>query len=126
MNFIKIDFDNKAVLIFDAPENATHSNFQIDDLDMIQYNLCRKNKILEFEKIEKPLGLRHLVNVGAMATADESLVADLFIPVKNGNFYDYEYNGVFYPNAKSAFEDMIAERCTFKNPYVLVLYNFKS
>lgn len=120
MNMVEINLDSKIVLVFDAPENATHSKFSKEDNSL--YNICRKNKVLESTKLSFGDNIENVVDVGAVNLADESIIADLFVPIKRGNFYDYQYNGVFYPNAKSAFQDMISERCTFKNPYAIILY----
>jgi hypothetical protein len=119
------------VLVVDAPVNATHSEIAIHD--GAHYNICRKNKTMDIhcfdqsksdgELYEKYNSI--LVNVGCLNTAEEGLVADLFNPVKRGNFYDYEHNGVFYPSAVSALKDIIGQTCNYINPYVLIIKPFK-
>jgi hypothetical protein len=130
MNAQEFLLNDHKVLVVDAPVNATHADVSIHD--GAHYNIRRKNKSLEIhcfdqsksdaELIEKYTGV--LVNVGCLNTAEEGLVADLFNPVKRGNFYDYEYNGVFYPSAVSALKDIISQSVNYVNPYVLILKPF--
>jgi hypothetical protein len=127
MKVHQLTLNEKQVLVFDAPNNATHGFPAI--ADGARYNIYRKGKVLDcdvFDKTQDDAGLiekynNKFVNVGQLGIADEGLVADLFIPVKNGNFYDYEYNGIFYPNAISTLRDIIEVECGFTNPFILIL-----
>lgn len=131
MNTHELILNENKVLIIDAPEKATHGKIGIHD--GAHYYVCRKNKMLEihcFDQSKSDLELMEkykgqLVNVGALKTAEEGLVADLFNTVKHGNFYDYEHNGVFYPSAVSALKDIIDQEIEYSNPYVLILKPFK-
>lgn len=127
MNVYNLTLNEKLVMVFDAPENATHGIPAI--ADGARYNIYRKGKILDcfvFDKSLDDIALveryrNQIVNVGALKIADESIVADLFTPVKRGNFYDYEHNGIFYPNAVSVLKDIISYECNFLNPFVLII-----
>jgi hypothetical protein len=127
MKVAKLELNDKTVYVLDAPENSTHGKVEFNL--GVNYVVCRKNKPQHrfiFDKhvpndliVDKYEG--KLVNVGMLKVADESLVADLFVPMKNGNFYDYEHNGVFYPKALGALRDIIDVQFGFKNPFVLIV-----
>lgn len=127
MNVKHISLNGKSVLVFDAPINATHGRFTIKS--GARYDIYRKNKVQETHVIDSSnldpelevKYISNIVNIGMLKVADESLVADLFTPVKRGNFYDYEHNGIFYPTAISALRDIIDQDCKFENPFVLVI-----
>lgn len=128
--FMKVEsliFNDNIVYVLDAPVNATHG--RIEYHFGVNYNVCRKNKVMHgfiFDKgiPDEVLESKYkgkLVNVGMLSIANESVVADLFVPKKNGNFYDYEYNGIFYPNALGLLKDVIEQNMGFKNPFVLIV-----
>ena len=125
-----LEINEYKVLIVDAPTNATHSSVAIHD--GANYIIERKSKMLglvcfDESQSDGELVLKYrsrLVNVGCLKIADEPLVADLFTPVKHGNFYDYEFNGVFYPTSISALKDIIDQQFAFENPYVLIIKPF--
>lgn len=121
MNVKRFNLNGKDVLVFDAPANATHGKYELGN--GTSYKICRKNKVLEThlvdEKVDDYIG--KLINVGQLSIADESLVADLFNPVRRGNFFDYEHNGVFYPSANDAFRDIVSQETNFSNPFVLLI-----
>lgn len=127
MNVQQLNLNGKKVLIFDAPVNATHGRPLLKDGQ--HYLVCRKNKVLDQYLVDKSsddetLYLKYnekLINVGQLNIAEEGKIADLFNVIKNGNFYDYEYNGVFYPSAVSALLDIVDQEFSFQNPYVLVI-----
>jgi hypothetical protein len=128
MNKIELRLNEHKVLIFDAPENATHSEIEFDG--SANYHILRKNNIIgscsfDEENDEQILIDRYsenLINVGALNYAQESLVADLFKLVKNGHFYDYIYNGKSYISAISALRNILKEcEIDFHNPYILII-----
>jgi hypothetical protein len=121
MNVKRFNLNGKDVLVFDAPANATHGKYKTGA--NTSYEICRKNKVLDTHAISEN-GFDYigkLINVGQLSIADESIVADLFNPVKNGNFFDYEHNGVFYPSANAAFRDIVSQETNFMNPFVLII-----
>lgn len=115
------------VLVVDAPENATHADHGF--YDGANYLVYRKGKLLELHCFDQSKDDSELIkqyegkllNVGSLKIAEEGVVANLFNPVKNGNFYDYEYNGVFYPSAVSALQDVVDQEMGYSNPYVLII-----
>lgn len=119
--------NNNRVLVVNAPIETTHTVTGFHDgAHLILY---KKSKMLElhcFDQAESDGKLvedyrDRLVNLGSIKTAPIGLADDLFNVTKNGNFYDYEYNGVFYPSALSALEDVISIETGFSNPYVLII-----
>ena len=118
MNVKRFNLNGRDVLVFDAPANATHGKYE-----GTSYKICRKNKVLDTylvdEKVNEYIG--KLINIGQLSIADESIVADLFTPVKRGNFFDYEHNGIFYPSANGAFRDIVSQETNFMNPFVLLI-----
>jgi len=121
MNVKCFNLNGKDVLVFDAPANATHGKYKIGNGTI--YEIRRKNKVLDTHIVDQSgiMDERRLINVGQLSIADESLVADLFNPVKRGNFFDYEYNGVFYLSANDAFRDIVSQQTNFLNPFVLLI-----
>lgn len=124
------DYDVVAVEV-DEFERATHSDVSVANNNVL-YNIRKKSKVI-FTHV---LGEMHpdphqegfmfdkykaTINVGQFRIAEEGEIANLFTPTKHGNFYEYEVNGVFYPTAKSAFQDVIDQETGFKNPYILLL-----
>jgi hypothetical protein len=121
MNVKRFNLNGKNVLVFDAPANATHGKYELGNSTC--YKICRKNKVLDIHEISQN-GFDYvgkLINIGQLCIADESLVADLFVPVKKGNFFDYEHNGVFYPSANAALRDIVNQETNFVNPFVLLI-----
>lgn len=116
MNVKRFNLNGKDVLVFDAPANATHGKYELEN--GTSYKICRKNKVLDTHVIDN---IGKLTNVGQLSIAEEGIVADLFNPIKNGNFYDYEHDGIFYPSAISAFKDLISQETNFVNPFVLII-----
>lgn len=110
--------NDQRVLVVDAPDNATHGEFGF--YDGANYLVYRKSNLLglhcfdqskdDGELIKQYEG--KLVNVGCLKTAEEGVVANLFNPVKNGNFY---------PSAISALKDIIDQEAGFSNPYILII-----
>lgn len=119
MNVKRFNLNGKDVLVFDAPLNATHSKYKSENV--ISYEICRKNKILDICAIDEHVSFDKLINVGQLSIADETIVADLFNPVKRGNFYDYEHNGNFYSSAIAAFRSIVNQETNFLNPFVLLI-----
>lgn len=121
MNVKRFNLNGKDVLVFDAPANATHGKYKIGNGTI--YEICRKNKVLDTHIVDQSgfNDITQLINVGQLSIAEEGIVADLFNPVKRGNFYDYEHNGIFYPSAISAFRDIISQETNFLNPFVLFI-----
>jgi hypothetical protein len=135
----EFSLNNYRVVVVDAPEMATHSNVLL--LDAAAIDKFGKGANFAVYKKSKMIGTYHfddskpaselneifknnLTMIGSLKTADETKVAELFNVVKHGNFYDYEHNGVFYPNAVSALKDVISQEVNFKNPFVLMLKPF--
>lgn len=121
MNVKRFNLNGKDVLVFDAPANATHGKYELNNGAL--YKICRKSKVLDTYLIDENVSdyVGRLINVGQLSIADESLVANLFNPVKRGNFFDYEYNGIFYPSANAAFRDIVSQETNFVNPFVLLI-----
>lgn len=115
------DYDVVAIEV-DEFERATHSDVSLmPDMNMA-YNIRKKSKVIFTHDLGKLNEDVAAINVGQLSIAEEGELANLFpAPVKHGNFYDYEVNGVFYPTAKSAFQDVVDQHTGFKNPYVLLL-----
>lgn len=122
MKVKRFNLNGRNVLVFDAPANATHGKYELGN--GISYKICRKNKVLDTHIIDENVScdyIEKLINIGQLSIANESIVADLFNPVKNGNFFDYEHNGIFYPTANAAFKDIVSQETNFMNPFVLLI-----
>ena len=97
-------------------------------IDGATFAVYKKSKLIgtycfdSLKTAEEYIG--RIIVIGNLKIADESLVANLFNPVKRGNFYDYEHNGVFYPSALSALKDVISQEVNFLNPYLLIIKPF--
>jgi hypothetical protein len=124
MNVKRLGFGSRELVVVDAPIGITHAVCKIEN--GVWYELYKKSKVLETYCIDKnPIidqnFLKKVINVGKLSIANESIVAALFNPVKNGKFWDYEHNGVFYPKAVLALSDVIQQECDFSNPFVVIL-----
>jgi len=127
MNTKELEFNGKHVIVVDAPIVATHANPSI--FDGARYVVYKKNKPLDsyvFDTNGEDSELvnkyeNRLINIGKLSLAEEGLVADLFNPVQQGNFWEYEHNGVFYPKAVDALKDVIDQETGFANPFVLII-----
>ncbi len=127
MNAKEFLLNDHKVLVVDAPDNATHSVVAV--VDGANFIIYRKKKVLCFHtfnesKTDEELAVEYygrVSNVGALKTATDGQLGELFNTVKHGNFYDYEYNGVFYPSAVSALKDIVDQELNFSNPYVLII-----
>lgn len=127
------------VIVVDAPVAATHSNVIMTDapvknqigkifIDGATYALYKKSKMIGvycFDALKSAEQyMSNITVVGSLKTSSEGVVGNLFNPVKRGNFYDYEHNGVFYPNAIGALKDVISQEVNFENPFVLLVKPF--
>jgi|SRR5579859_5389857 len=134
MKVKKFSFNNYDVVAVEVDEfeRATHSDVSIGNSTVL-YNIRKKSKVI-FTHVLGQINpdpnqegfmfdnYKTTINVGQFRIAEEGEIANLFpAPVKHGNFYDYEVNGVFYPTAKSAFQDVIDQETGFKNPFILLL-----
>lgn len=126
----EIILNGNRVFVVDAPVETTHSS--IGFYDGANLILHKKSKVLEVHCFDQSEGDSALVKkydhkiimLGSIKTAHLGLADDLFNVVKNGSFYDYEYNGIFYPSALSALNDVISMETGFSNPYVLIIKPF--
>lgn len=126
----EIVLNKNRVVIVDAPVETTHSSLSI--YDGVNLILHKKNKVLDlhcFDDTDSDSNLvmkydNRIILLGSIKTAHLGLADELFNIVKNGNFYDYEHNGVFYPSALSALTDVISMETGFSNPYVVIVKPF--
>jgi len=123
----ELEFNGKQVIVVDAPVTATHANPSV--FDGARYIVYKKNKpldsyVFDTNGDDTELVSRYenrWVNIGKVSLAEEGKVADLFTPIKNGNFWEYEHNGVIYPKAVDALKDILDQETGFENPFVLVI-----
>jgi hypothetical protein len=126
----EIMLNENMVFVVDAPIETTHCSLGFHDgANLI---LHKKSKIIEvhcFDQSESDSVLvekydHRIFMLGSIKTGHLGLADDLFNVVKNGSFYDYEHNGIFYPSALSALSDLITMETGFLNPYVLIIKPF--
>lgn len=123
----EIVLNKHRIIVVDAPLEATHSS-QIF-LNGGNFLVYRKTKLLDqfcFDQSKPDTQLLEeysgkIMNVGCIHTASTALIAHLFNVVKRGNFYDYEHNGIFYPTALSALNDIIDQETGYANPYICII-----
>lgn len=127
MNVKEFNLKGNKVVVVEAPLGTTHSSTAILDGGHFILHRKKKNLLLHAFDESKPDSVLmeeykdRLINVGCLETVENGVVDDLFEVVKNGNFYDYQINGIFYPSAKSALKDLIELETGFINPYVLII-----
>lgn len=127
MNTKELMINGNKLLIVDAPIEATHSEHKI--YDGSNFIIYRKSKVLGIcclDETENDIVLikkyeGKVINIGAFKTTNNNQIAHLFNMVKNGNFWDYEYNGVFYPSAISALKDILDQEIDYVNPYIVII-----
>lgn len=123
----ELELNGNRVIVVDAPMETTHSIIGIyDGGNFILYKKSKVLGIVTFDESKSDSDIREeyedrLVNVGKLEIAQNGVTDDLFTMQKRGNFYDYNYNGVFYPSSKSALTDIISMEIGYTNPFVLII-----
>ncbi len=126
----RITLNGNLVLVFDAPEETTHTQLAVHDgLNLIFYKKLKQLDIIAIDESKSDSGLieqyeNRVVNVGKLNNAPIGMVDDLFNVVKNGNFYDYVHNGIFYSSAISALKEVISQEFGYSNPYLVIIKPF--
>lgn len=128
MKFKEFSLSGYRVIVVDAPKETTHSLVVFNG--GAHYVLAKKSKQLLSFKFDGSVSdtsmpdryKERIFIVGKLATAHEAVVGNFFTPVRNGNFIDFEVNGIFYPKAVSALMDLInQDGDVFENPFVLAI-----